>query len=1092
MAGERVLAVLGVKLDPQGVVDGANRSDAAIDKVAKGAKRLEDQLGKTSKAAAAAGLSIDGTGKSASTASGSIDKFAGDEELAALHAQLLKENAAAVDSVFEELTGHARGAGDAVSEAGDAIDDTSKKADTGGVTLGRLATAVVAAELVIHTISGALRSFVGFLSDSIEASDRTSAALDRIDQAGDHVHRTVGDALAPGLERLADSLARLATNEGVVSLLDAIGTAAGTAASWIGSLSETYIRNAIEAGTWVKTLELVGKSLTGQTDLTIEQILKLRKAAVEELTKAAELPGPKVDLGEEARRAKGVADQINERQKREEEQARQRAAAQRAELADAVDRNDEYGASIRELGEEFSKLSRAIDSGVRPTQSYQRAVAELGRRLAELERQGLIEPPEIAFVPVIDRDRAKAEVEEAAMDLGESFAESFTEGAGAEYIDPVLDAQGKAIDQQVEFEKNIRTTVTAAIALGDAISSWNSEIGRAVSQMASLVGFVYDAQKAWRAGGSQRGYSAEGVGQGAAIGGAVGAAGQQYGAWKGDRGRSQFGGKRSGDYGDVGAQIGGIIGSYWGPVGALIGGVIGGALGGAIKKGADEGIAQIRDAAGQAELKITRDQGGLGRVAGDIGKQIVSAVEDISATLGGSLRGIADIGIKIRDDTISVVVDGVKRRFKEVDDAISFAVTEALKSSEISGLDQLIQDALRGTRAESLEELQSDLEAVQTVLGFGLGEIGMSARAASAEIDVLTSQMVRLLEGSDQLGRALGYLATEEARRWDALRDQITGDRDSPAEIAKKREQDRLIYNAERALRLAELAERREGLAARIALLEGEAAARKAEIGLGVETLRAKQAVYREEVNLLGGYANAAGQVVGVSIETLKAQLAAIDQLIAAFPAEIGKGDLKPIGGARGFGGGFGGITSRWEKLTDRWERAQKDLIDNLRDIALGESTTAYTGRERSEIAKNQLDALISRARGGDVAALEGVDDAFRTFAEIYKTFTGGGQGFLGDFRDVFIGYQRELTDLAHLKRPGRLRDGDVIFDRRFHETQREQLREAHAHRSENSSQLRRLIRVGEQAELTQREIRTELRNLRGNDYPLRRVGGGN
>src|SRR5690606_23095455 len=98
----------------------------------------------------------------------------------------------------------------------------------------------------------------------------------------------------------------------------------------------------------------------------------------------------------------------------------------------------------------------------------------------------------------------------------------------------------------------------------------------------------------------------------------------------------------------------------------------------------------------------------------------------------------------------------------------------------------------------------------------------------------------------------------------------------------------------------------------------------------------------------------------------------------------------------------FGGHVKAFGGLADRWKAAIQDFRQAVHDLKYNEATTALTLREQTELAFSDYQSLLARAKTGDVAALEGADDALRRFLELYKTFTGGGQGFLGDFGDVF------------------------------------------------------------------------------------------
>lgn len=967
--------------------------------------------------------------------------------------------AAKLDKAIDRVGDSAEAARDKVSGLGEGANRTggelggaADRSTAAGTSFNKLAFAVgavfVAADIAGHAIS----AFARLVGDAIDESEGATAAVDRMTDAAAHLKGEMGDALAPALEEVAEIVEELATDPLVVDMFRDLGVAVGETVSFVAEL----VKGLRELMTFAGTIDAV--VFRGVDPAAAQQALRImelqRQAAAQEYRQRRGA-GDHEEIRKRIEADLATLKRANEERRREAEKTRREREREEQQLSNLIDGYDKEGAAKRRLIEDERELARALADGKAPVEELTAAMKQLRKEREELERKGRMEQE---FVPDIGESTVRLR---ETLDLSKLVVQT---------VDKTT-IRGREAGE--EFENWANVIGYAA----DALGAFNNDLGRTLAGVAGVVG-MFGQMKNMQANGASKGEMAI---AGAEMGGQVFGIGQSAGLWKGDRGRGKFGGKLSGDYADMGAMVGGAIGSIWGPVGALIGSVLGGAIGGAIKKGADEGLASIRGAAGQAAILITKDEGGLGKAIGGIGEEVLNLTKNLSAALGGSLRGIAPIDLKVRDDVVTVVVNGMKRRFKDVDEAIAFAVREALSISDISGMDAMFREALAGSTANSLEELQSDLTSVQSVLSFGLGEVAMAARQATAELDVLANEMARLLGGSEELGRALSYIATEEARRWDDLRDRITGDQDSPAEIAKEREQDRLMFNAERALRLAELQARHESIAAQIEIFKVENTLASQRAKLGEAELRVRSRVLGGELQMMGEYAGAAGSILGLSIETLQAQLAAIDQVIAAMPPEIGKGDLKPLGRGGGFGGAvgdFGGHVGTFGGAVNSWKAAQQGLLESLQRIALGESTTALTGAEQSVLAKRELDSLIGRAERGDIQAVEKLGDAFGTFAEIYKSYTGGGQGFLGDFRDVWQSYFDRLETIGTMERPGRVRNQNVVFDERFHQGQRDQLREQREHRRQAREDIRALTmaveRGNQQASQLAEQIRRE------------------
>lgn len=418
-----------------------------------------------------------------------------------------------------------------------------------------------------------------------------------------------------------------------------------------------------------------------------------------------------------------------------------------------------------------------------------------------------------------------------------------------------------------------------------------------------------------------------------------------------------FGGRGEGNYAAEGAAVGAIVGAIVGAftmvgpqAGAAIGSAAGGMLGGAIKKGAEESLGSLTIDMSGFQTQVTKAEGALGTAMSGLGEDIARNFEQILGAIGGFAESLPQVDMKIRDGVISLTVGAVRARFKEMDDAIAFAVKELLNQGEISGLDSMIRTALQNTNASDLDQLASDLDAVMKVLGFGMTDGGKAIQTFTRELDVLRAQMMRLLGTGEELARALGNIATEEANRWQELRDQITGHQKTNAELRAEKEREAAIFNAEKALRIADLNVRLQELQAQAQIAQSRAGIFMESVRLGKNILEREAGIYETRLRVEAEYAN--------GLASITQQIAAITQLIGALAAipDIKPGEIK-LPGNKGKGVGAG------QSMEDRISAAfgvlglsSLELEERLKTLA----DALKLLRTQGELTKEQLVELGS------------------------------------------------------------------------------------------------------------------------------------
>lgn len=275
--------------------------------------------------------------------------------------------------------------------------------------------------------------------------------------------------------------------------------------------------------------------------------------------------------------------------------------------------------------------------------------------------------------------------------------------------DGILNDWGLTVAEMAhEWDSTVGEMLSSAAGFADALGDI---VGGALGDALSGLGGALDAYRSYQT--AQNPFDR--FSAGADLGASVFGIGQSLGVWQGDRGVSAFGGQRSGDYADIGAQLGGAFFGVWG---ALIGGVIGGF----VRKGADEIDIFLQDDSFTGELTKSYNKYAqrLSGVGNDIADSIIDGLEQFERILGIELGDlVGGLSFNIRDDTLTVKIAGLVREFTEdqVGQAIEFAIVTYLQNADFTGGTKNVRAALEhgqhfvdGSNIGSLDELQSVLD----------------------------------------------------------------------------------------------------------------------------------------------------------------------------------------------------------------------------------------------------------------------------------------------------------------------------------------------------------------------------------------------
>lgn len=454
-----------------------------------------------------------------------------------------------------------------------------------------------------------------------------------------------------------------------------------------------------------------------------------------------------------------------------------------------------------------------------------------------------------------------------ARGMGEMIAKHVKEGLDQAEVDKwFLDGIVEMDKKWAEVERNQRGSLQRFAdglagllpVISDVFGAMNSGSAQAIAHFAALASQVLQLVAALQAAGNSTGAMAAG------IAGMAGAAFSAFGGATGDRGKGRFGGQLSGDHSDTGAAagavIGGIVGTFALPglgtaAGAMIGQTIGMIVGSFIKRGADEGLAEIRKVGDQILTTVTKNEGGLGDILGDIGEGIANWFENLEDQLGTKIVDFPFFSLKLRDDMIVVFIDNIRAEFETIEEAMEFAIVSALKHVKFAGgLSENVAAVLEAHVFETLEELEHAVNVALTVDRLGIPDFQLELRDEFEALQKLADEIERLGGSAENVWKRLGELT-------QSRRDMILGITETEEEKLRREVE---AFNAER-LRVLDQ--------------------------YNVE----RAAVEKQLAELQIIAAQGAGLVSQEMISALVAKLAQLDAAIAGVAAEITESDIAGV-----------------------------------------------------------------------------------------------------------------------------------------------------------------------------------------------------
>lgn len=432
--------------------------------------------------------------------------------------------------------------------------------------------------------------------------------------------------------------------------------------------------------------------------------------------------------------------------------------------------------------------------------------------------------------------------------------------------------------------------------------------------------------------------------------------------------------------------------------------------------GAAEGLQELNAAA--ADM-FTRLQGALrgaledlGVIVGETFEPIITEIREV-ALEGGKTGFLATVGTLEELEQIlgEEFVPGIQDAFETLEEAIGFVTREFILGLIEQGaqVDQAVEELARSENvplsqfADALKRVQSLADQARISLE-GFSQIEIDLQKLPAQLASLRGELQQLGLSAAQVERLVGGQLVASLQ---AMRQQITGEELSIEQRKAIQVAQAELFNAERALRIAELETRRAALHADLGLTRAEIELIQAGTKSFAEALKAKGKAYDAEVRLIVDQIKAINQIL---------------KSLAKIP-EINIGTLRLPGVPRirtdlgGVGRGIRDVGDAAAEAARELERAIDSLrgtIGNLRDFRIDLLTgDTQPAARRILVAQREASRAFraARAGGGQEARVDDFIEAQRALVDIARSTFGSAAGFQSIFQEA-VGRTEELERL--------------------------------------------------------------------------------
>ncbi len=583
------------------------------------------------------------------------------------------------------------------------------------------------------------------------------------------------------------------------------------------------------------------------------------------------------------------------------------------------------------------------------------------------------------------------------------------------YLDAIAAGKGPA------YAEALRNATAELFKFNEQLerskTSSADEIGKAISTLATSFHGVNDSAEKWLQtmvkvkdayqavlDSANKGLAAQ-VAAAAQLGSTIGALLQKTG-------QGGFGGAGESNFAGVGGTAGGIIGGIIGSIffgqtaaGAAIGGVVGSAIGSIIHKGGDYAEGVISLVGDQLSLAITGERGKVSTDLSLFASDIQKGFHDMLAAIGGTVASIPEVGIKIRDGLVEVMVGAVGGTFSQMADAVTFAVKQLLSQSDISGITDNMRRVLQNTTATTMQDLASDLNFGKLFDQMGMNKAAIDAQNLGDQLRAMAQRMAELGLATQQNEAKLAAWYNQQQQ---ALKDSILGIQQDPAERIKEQaaafNQQQDLMHAQALLDKADLLEKKAVLQGKIELdkaalqadqadLKGRGAVVKAGIELDSASLQADAAMLSADQAALDAI-NAALVAVGIIIDST---IKITDAEIAAAIARAGKGaggsdihqqqqdmiDQLTMSGLKGLDQQIAQIVKNFDSVVDSIKKLHFSAAETAKLIA---EAAKQEADQLAQLKKTTLDSVQDFIDAGLHPAAASINSAIRQMEDNAQT----------------------------------------------------------------------------------------------------------
>ncbi len=446
----------------------------------------------------------------------------------------------------------------------------------------------------------------------------------------------------------------------------------------------------------------------------------------------------------------------------------------------------------------------------------------------------------------------------------------------------------------------------------------------------------------------------------------------------------------------------------------------------------------------------TYDGGGSSSFMGgklqETGAKVEAAFNELLSRMqqatGSFVEGMhsASIAIQNNKEEFQAEVDGVLIGvFKTAEEAMVAAMKALFSSENLSRqIDPLVQqvidnfDASKGPDAliEAVNSVNSIVDSLS-----GLSEIEMAIRDLPGQAQQLAAHLHGLgVSMADAQDAANAYTV----QQLQSLRDQIVGREQTQAELLAQKQREAALWNAEKALRLADLN-------AQLLELEAKAELYRAKVELDTSFLIAGKDTLEREADLYSMDLRIHANYVG-GLAAITEKMAAITDLIGAIAAmpDIDMGEIR-LPGRRGGGGGgnfnvdtgpteaeqriqsfldflesaqLAGLTEYERRLAeiDRTFAEHSQTLEEMRAASDGSAESlALLAEQEAELAAwraEQAAALREEIIDGFGSPLEAVRDRISEIQQRVDDWFASGQDLVEQFERGEIGMDELMAAL--------------------------------------------------------------------------------